>query len=328
MRRSFLKGRLHPIVAAIVALGISSSQAAPVTWVGQALNPFWDLADNWNPGLPGAADDALLGAFNTNFRSGVVAVGSFTGSGTLTVSGGQLSVTTGSSTGGLTIDSGAALRFAGNSSNTHTINTASTTIEGTLSITGDNFVNFTAAHTMGGSGTFQHSFGQVTGANLTLGPDLVVNITDGGHSGAATTTVQGTTTISGTGLRLDGGRVFRNEGTVIQTGNVDMNSRRSGAVEAGTGSITNAADGIWNSNRALGTNFIFASTQSGGDTGAGATFTNKGTFNKQGAGITDVRVSLVNDGSLNLRTAVEPMHTPGKSAVARVWWHLAYSPDG
>ena len=31
--------------------------------------------------------------------------------------------------------------------------------------------------------------------------------------------------------------------------------------------------------------------------------------------------------TLNL-TAVEPMHTPGKSAVARVWWHLAYSPDG
>jgi hypothetical protein len=56
--------------------------------------------------------------------------------------------------------------------------------------------------------------------------------------------VQGSTAISSTGLRLDGGRIFRNEGTLTQTGNVDLNSRVFGIVEAGNGSVTDA--GTWN----------------------------------------------------------------------------------
>ena len=142
------------------------------------------------------------------------------------------------------------------------------------------------------------NFGQVTGANLTLGPTLTFNITDGGHSGAATTTVQGTGSISGTGLRLDGGRIFRNEGTLTQTNaNVDMNSRRAGTAEAGNGTVVNAVGATWNSNAtASASNFIYASNQGGGDTGAGAVFTNQGTFNKQGAAITEVRTAFNNTG--------------------------------
>ena len=140
----------------------------------------------------------------------------------------------------------------------------------------------------------------MTGANLTLGSSLNVVITDGGHSGAATTTVQGTTSISSTGLRLDGGRTFRNEGTVTQTGNVDLNSRRTGVAEAGNGTVVNAATGTWNTG-AAGTNFVFATNQGAGDTGAGSIFTNAGTFNKVNAGTTDFRSALVNDGTLNVQ---------------------------
>ena len=81
--------------------------AGPVTWVGPG-GGFWEVPENWNPGLPGAGDDALLGAFATESRVGTVGIRSFTGTGVLTVSGGSLlSVTNPSSTGGLTLASGA-----------------------------------------------------------------------------------------------------------------------------------------------------------------------------------------------------------------------------
>ena len=228
----------------------------------------------------------------------------FDNSGTLNVQAGQLQFSAGgrlTHNGAVTIAADAVLDFASGNTITQTINTAATTIAGTLSITGDNFVNFTTPHTIGGTGTFQHNFGQVIGQNLTLGPSVQVLITDGAHSGAATTTVQGNATISITGLRLDGGRTFRNEGTVTQTASVDFNSRRSGAAEAGNGVVINAASGTWNSNIAAGTNFLVASSQGVGDTGAGAVFTNAGTFNKQGAGNTDVRVNFSNSGLVDVQ---------------------------
>ena len=236
------------------------------------------------------------GAGNTNVQVNFINNGSlnlqagfvgFTGAGTLTHSG------------VLTIAAGAGLDFSSGSAVTHTINTAATIVAGTLSINSDNFVNFTTAHTLSGNGTFQQNAGQVTGANLTLGPQLAVNITQGGHSGAATTTVQGITTISGGGLALDGGRIFLNQGTLTQSANLDMNGRRNGAAEAGNSSVVNAAGAVWNSNVAAGTNLIFAGNQGAGDTGAGATFTNAGTFNKQGAGNTQVQVNFTNNGLIN-----------------------------
>ena len=236
-----------------------------------------------------------LGAATTEVRT------AFNNTGSIDVQAGQLRFDVGGAlthNGTISVASGATLDFGSNGTVTQTINTAATTIAGTLQISGDNFVNFTQAHSIGGTGTFLQNAGQVTGANLTLGPTLAFNITDGGHSGAATTTVQGTGTISGTGLRLDGGRIFRNEGTLTQTNaNVDLNSRRAGSAEAGNGTVTNAAGGIWNSNAtATASNFIFASSQGAGDTGAGALFTNQGTFNKLGAFTTEVRTAFNNTG--------------------------------
>jgi fibronectin-binding autotransporter adhesin len=97
--------RVPVIAVTALALWAGSAHAAPITWVGPNLS-FWDLAANWNPGLPGAADDALLGTANTNFRSGTVGINSFTGTGSLTVSGGQLAVANASSIGSLVMTSG------------------------------------------------------------------------------------------------------------------------------------------------------------------------------------------------------------------------------
>ena len=65
------------------------------------------------------------------------------------------------------------------------------------------------------------------------------------------TALQGATTISGTGLRLDGGRIFRNEGTVTQSGMLDSNSRRTGVAEAGNGTVLNTAGATWNASGQL-----------------------------------------------------------------------------
>src|SRR5580765_7615188 len=81
------------------------ARAANITWVGPN-NGFWDIAGNWNPGLPVAADDVLLGAFDTEFRSGTVTIQSFGGTGRLTISGGSLSVTNASTIGALTLSAG------------------------------------------------------------------------------------------------------------------------------------------------------------------------------------------------------------------------------
>ncbi|MDP1690912.1 MAG: hypothetical protein Q8L49_02950, partial [Burkholderiaceae bacterium] len=106
MNRSFLKARRALIAAAaIAAIGSMSAQAANITWVGSS-GSFWDLAANWNPALPGAPDDALLGAFDTTFRSGVVTIRSFTGTGIFSVTGGTLTFTNASSIGGLAMTGG------------------------------------------------------------------------------------------------------------------------------------------------------------------------------------------------------------------------------
>ena len=59
-------------VAFVIVIGsVGLAHGAPVTWVGPN-GSFWDLSANWDPSLPGATSEALLGAFDTEFRSGTV----------------------------------------------------------------------------------------------------------------------------------------------------------------------------------------------------------------------------------------------------------------
>jgi hypothetical protein len=114
MRRTLPVRPLHPRrqprrhalgLAALLSLSALPASAAVVSWAGPNAS-FWDLAANWNPGTPVAADDVLLGAFDTEVRSGVASVRSFTGSGRLRLSGGTLRTATASSTGVLDLAGG------------------------------------------------------------------------------------------------------------------------------------------------------------------------------------------------------------------------------
>src|SRR5262245_58149873 len=90
---------------AALALATLPVWPATITWVGPNAG-FWDVAGNWNPGLPGAPDDAALGSFDTVFRSGTVTIQSFTGTGLLSITGGTLTVTNASTIGSLTQSNG------------------------------------------------------------------------------------------------------------------------------------------------------------------------------------------------------------------------------
>lgn len=144
MRKTFLKANRSLIAAAaIAALGATNAQAANISWIGPNAS-FWDLATNWNPALPGAVDDVLLGAFDTTFRSGTVSIQSFIGTGTLSLTGGSLSVSNASSIGGLAMTSGTiggtgSLTIAGASTWTGGTmsGTGSTVFNGPLTLSGD-----------------------------------------------------------------------------------------------------------------------------------------------------------------------------------------------
>jgi len=187
-------------VAAVVA-GLGTTHAANVSWVGPNLS-FWDLAVNWSAGLPGAADDVLLGGFETEFRSGNVAVRSFTGTGLLHVSGATLQATTASSIGGLalaggSLGSGATLAVAG----------PSTWTSGTL---------FGA-----GSTSFASSLAISGAANKQISGGLTVN--------AGNTTWSGNTGANNNSIAFANSSTFNNTGTFT-----DSNALASSMTGVGT----------------------------------------------------------------------------------------------
>jgi hypothetical protein len=187
-------------IAAVVA-GLGTTHAANVSWVGPNLS-FWDLAVNWSPGLPGAADDVLLGGFETEFRSGNVTVRSFTGTGLLHVSGGTLQATAASSIGSLalaggSLGSGVTLAVAG----------PSTWTGGTL---------FGA-----GSTSFASSLAISGAASKQISGGLTVN--------AGNTTWSGNTAASNNAVAFANSSTFNNTGTFT-----DSNAFASSMSGAGT----------------------------------------------------------------------------------------------
>lgn len=98
-------------VACACLLTPIAAAAADTTWSGAAGDPFWDLAPNWSAGVPNATTTrALLGAFDTHLRSGDFVADTVQGTGTLTMSGGTLSLAgAGSSLGRLDLQGGALL---------------------------------------------------------------------------------------------------------------------------------------------------------------------------------------------------------------------------
>jgi hypothetical protein len=252
-RRPFLQARRSQVAAAIVAaFGSAGAQAASVAWDGGGGNSFWDVATNWSTDLlPGATDDALLGAFDTTLRSGAFTLQSFTGTGTLSVTGGSLSVSAASTTGGLNL-SGGTIGGTGSVSITGvlawtggTMTGAGTTFANTVSITGSASKTLTGGRILNAGNT---TWSGNTGANNTIN---IAATSIFNSSGSFTDSNAFDSTISGGTFNNSGSfnkqsnttttiaTVFNNTGTVnVNAGNLLM---QAGGTSTGTFNIADGA---------------------------------------------------------------------------------------
>jgi hypothetical protein len=227
-------------IALACALAMGPTKAANVTWIGPNAS-FWDLAVNWNPALPGATDDVLLGAFDTTFRSGTVTIQSFTGTGTLSVTGGSLSATAASSTGGLNLSAGA--------------------IGGTGNIGIAGTWNWTGGLMTGAGTTFANGPVNITGtATKQIAGGRIVNLGGatswGGNTGNNNTiSIASTSAINNTGTFSDAnafdssisGGAFNNSGTFNKQQNTTTSIgtvfNNSGTVNVNSGTMLMQAGG-------------------------------------------------------------------------------------
>ena len=263
----------------------SGAQAVNVIWVGPN-NSFWDIAANWNTGLPSALSNAQLGAFNTEFRSGNLALQSFVGTGQLTISGGTLAPSAASSIGGLVMTGGT---LAGDG--TVAVNGASGWTGGTMSGTGTTTFN-SALSLSGGSNTRVISGRPVTVAGTTTWSNA---FTSGGSIGLANGA-----TLNNTGVWLD---QLSNAQTITSSGAANTFSN-SGSYTKSGGTTTDIQTRFNNTGTVtVSNNTLFLS--GGGnltnrlDAAGGATLQlNAGTF-----GLTGL-VAASGSGLLNVATTV------------------------
>lgn len=191
---------LSLIAAAIGALFAGPGQAAPVVWV-PAANGNWDIAANWNPGLPGANDDV-----------------------TIDVAGARV-VTVRSTGGPFVINS-----LIVNGDDALTITAGSLTINGLPS--GDNATGASVLAQLTQSG------GGILGGTGLVTVTGAASLGSGTHTGAGTTVLRGATSLSG--FNLDAGRVLRNEGTATLTGGMNLNitnAAGTGRIENAAGAV-------------------------------------------------------------------------------------------
>jgi hypothetical protein len=257
-RRGHPRRRAEPfrrsaLAAAMLAAGFSSAQAANVTWVGPNLS-FWDLAANWTPGLPTAADDVLLGAANTEFRTGNVSVLSFTGTGELRVSGGTLQGANASSIGSLTFSAGnlggagnLAVANASRWTGGNLFGAGSTTFSGALSISGAAGKQITGGRTVNaGSTTWS---GNTAANNNAI---AFANSSFFNNTGTFTDSNAFASTMSGAGTFANAGTFNKQSNTVTtigslfaNTGTVNVNAgtllQSGGGTNSGTFNIANGA---------------------------------------------------------------------------------------
>jgi IPT/TIG domain/G8 domain len=181
-----------------------------ITWVG-ASTGSWGTAANWSGGvLPGSGDDVVIPTGKTvTYSTGTTTVHNLQVVGTLTVTGGALTVTSNSGVANLNLSSG-----------TFTTG-ANLTVSGNLAWTGG-----TLANNGGGTGNIT-----ITGA-LTMTTTSALSLSVGVDN-------QGTATLSGTsgspGLSLGSNVTFLNDSTGTFTDQTTVNDSISG----GTGTFNN-----------------------------------------------------------------------------------------
>ncbi|WP_201496560.1 choice-of-anchor D domain-containing protein [Rubrivivax sp. A210] len=237
MNQRRLTRRLTPIaLAAALALGPGGLNAAVRSFSGPG--SFWDVVANWTGGIvPGAADDALLGAFNTEVRT-TFTILSFSGTGTLTVNGGTLTTSAASTTAGFTLSGGGTLAGTG-----------AVTISGAGSWTGG-FMSGTGVTTSTGSFAF-------SGAGL---KDLIAG---------RTLATAGTTTWTNTAA--DNGRIRTGNGaTINNSGSWDDQQAFSSAISpdfSGTANFNNSGSYTKSGAGTTTISIAFNNTSSGAGTG-------------------------------------------------------------
>ncbi|MCE2909147.1 MAG: hypothetical protein LW712_09940, partial [Burkholderiaceae bacterium] len=177
---------LRPVaLAALLALAGSGLNAAPRTFAGPG--SFWDVVANWTGGiLPGAGDDALLGAFNTEVRTAFT-INSFSGTGTLRVSAATLTFAAASGIGSLDLAGGnlagtGSLTVGGASTWTSGGITGSgtTTFNGALALSGNNVKDITTGRTVVLNGTTTWTNASNNGGNVRLGGTGGATLTNNG----------------------------------------------------------------------------------------------------------------------------------------------------
>jgi len=254
MNANLLKQRVHrrSILAVAVLMACTSARALPVLWIGPS-GGDWGAPGNWNLGVPGAADDALLTAFNTTVSAGTFSVQSFTGTGTLTVTGGSLSSSAASSVGSFSFSGGTLtgtgavnINGGGGWTGGTMSGTGTTTFNNALSLSGGSSntrlisgrtVNFAGTTTWSNGGTSLGSIATANGATLNntgVWLDQIVN-------GQAITTTGTASTFNNSGSYTKTGSTytdiqtrFNNTGTLTVSNNVLYLS--------GGGSLTNRLD--------------------------------------------------------------------------------------
>ena len=239
-------------VAALLALGALPAQPAVVNWSGPSAS-FWDIAGNWGGTTPGLLDDAMLGAFDTEVRSGLATVRSFSGTGRLRISDGTLRTATASSIGALEL-SGGTLSGKGTVSATTLAWTAGTMGEyeqnnfgGTTTVSG--------AATISGNGGKQLYYGRVLNLNggATWSGQGTITMDNAGSIGspvqnfaAATINLPSGKTWddqgSGIGGRSIANGIFNNAGTYTKSAGGDFTAisavfNNSGALNVNAGSV-------------------------------------------------------------------------------------------
>jgi hypothetical protein len=276
--------RLIPIAAA-VAMAFPVHGQAQVLW-SNVNSGFWDVGGNWALGVvPGSGANVevrLAGVRTISYRnaSGAQTMGSLlmdTGTNTLEVTGGSLTI------------SGAYT------------NTAATSITG-------------GALVLNGASTLA-SLSQSSGSLAGTGTVTVTgtsNITFGDHRGSGTTQFDGNVTISSSGLRIDGGRVlnFGNGGTTTATttwtgGQILLNNTFDGSPSLpGSGTINVRSNAVFIAQGDSAAN-IFFSNQGTADNGTSSLFTNAGTFRKAGSSagsVTALAVQFTSTGTVDVQS--------------------------
>ncbi len=219
--RTIGKARLTTLaLAAALALGATPAQTATISYNG--IGTVWDLASHWDGGvLPGTADDALLGSYATRVRSGISSVHSFTGTGSLDLTGGVLSFAAASSIGSLNLTGGS--------------------LSGAGSVTASGLSRWTAGSMSG------------TGSTVFNGGLAIYGTTDKSLFGRRLE-LAGASTWDGGNLFFHDGAVLSNSGSfedknasaaslnIVGSGNSFINSGSGSYIKTGTGTTTlNAA---------------------------------------------------------------------------------------